>query len=261
MKATASVLLLSALMFAAVGCATETNDETIDQAAAQLSTQLSPAELAATKAALRAVANANMTRSDNFAAVRAQVDPIVDKLARHFGTRPATDKVPLVAGAWRQLWSDYPYPMSRLLKMDPRQVYQVVSDDGHYWNIGDQRALGIFGMTGVLRGQYEPNGTKLNIEFTDVGYRFGRVSRKENLVSLADGLESGERFYLPIPGGGQAPRGPVGIRGTLETLYVDKDLRIERGTQEGFVDASGRVLVEGYGPKLFILDRVTIPVK
>ena len=261
MKAIASILLLSAVTFAAAGCASETTNDAIESTVAQLSSQLSPAELSATKAALRAAANANMTRSDNFVSVRAQVDPIVDKLARHFGTRPASEKVPLVAGAWRQLWSDYPYPMSRFLKMDPRQVYQVVSDDGHYWNIGDQRALGIFGMTGVLRGQYELNGTKLNIQFTDVGYRFGRLSRRENLVSFADGLESGDRFYLPIPGGGQAPRGPVGIRGTLETLYVDQDLRIERGTQEDFLDEAGRVLVEGYGPKLFILDRVTSPVK
>jgi len=262
MRKTFSVVLLAALPIFAMGCAAEeTSDETLGSTSSELSMKLSSTELAATKAQLRTLCNANMRRTDNFAAVRSLVDPIVDKLARHFGTRPASEKVPMVAGAWRQLWSDYPYPMTPFLKMDPTQIYQVVSAEGHYWNIGDQRAVGLFGLTGLLRGAYIENGTKLNIEFTNVGFRFGRVGKNENLVDFADELESGDRFYLPTPGGGKAPKGPVGIQGTLETLYVDADMRIERGTQDDFKDAQGRVLVKGYGPKLFILDRVTLPAK
>jgi hypothetical protein len=145
--------------------------------------------------------------------------------------------------------------------MDPSQVYQVVSASGHYWNIGDEKALGFVGLTGVLRGAFTPSGTKINLQFTNIGFRFGRLSKDDDLVSLADGLESGDRFYLPIPGGGKAPKGPVGIKGTLETLYVDADLRVDQGTQEDFLDASGAVAVPGYGLKLFILDRVQLPVK
>jgi hypothetical protein len=244
------------------GCSAPTG-ETDDaaQAASELASKLTPAELARTKQALRALANANMNRTDNAAEIRAQAQPLVDKLARHFGARSAQQKLPLVQGAWRQLWTDFPYPMTSFLTMDPSQVYQVVSASGHYWNIGDEKALGFVGLTGVLRGAFTPSGTKINLQFTNIGFRFGRLSKGDDLVALADGLESGDRFYLPLPGGGKAPNGPVGIKGTLETLYVDADLRVDQGTQEDFLDASGAVAVPGYGPKLFILDRVQLPVK
>jgi hypothetical protein len=202
-----------------------------------------------------------MNRTDNAAQVRAQAEPLVKKLARHFGARSAQQKLPLVQGAWRQLWTDFPYPMTSFLTMDASQVYQVVSASGHYWNIGDERALGFVGLTGVLRGAFTPSGTRINLEFTNIGFRVGRLSKDDDLVGLADGLESGDRYYLPLPGGGKAPNGPVGIKGTLETLYVDGDLRVDQGTQEDFLDDSGAVAVEGYGPKLFILDRVQLPVK
>jgi hypothetical protein len=252
------VFLASALALtpALAGCSAQTDDEL-----GASEDGLSAAELARTKQSLRQIANANMGRTDNTAAVRAQVEPLIQRLARHFGTRQATQKLPLVAGAWRQLWTDYPYPMTPFIEMDPRQVYQVVDSGGHYWNIGDQKAVRLLGLTGVLRGAYTTAGTRINLEFTNVGFRFGRLSRGDNLVSYADDLEDGSRFYWPTPGGGKAPRGPVGIKGTLETLYVDADLRVDVGTQEDFKDDAGNVLVEGYGPKYFVLDRVSTPAK
>jgi hypothetical protein len=261
MRSAAVALLLSVLPVVMLGCASEQADDAAETTSSELGGTLSASELAATKAALRAVSNANMTRTDNAAAVRAQVDPLIEKLSRHFGRRSAAAKLPLVAGAWRQIWTDFPYPMTPFLSMDARQVYQVVSADGHYWNIGDEKAIGFLGLTGVLRGKFSPSGTKLAIEFTAVGFRFGRLGKHDDLVELADGLESGDSYYVGLPGGGAAPNGPVGIKGTLETLYVDGDLRVERGTQEDFKDASGKVLVEGYGTKIFVLDRVTVPVK
>lgn len=254
---------LAHIMFASLATISSTACvEAVDDAdISSTSSELSSAELANTKAAIRRLANANMTRTDNFAEVRAAMDPLVATLAAHFGERPAAAKLNLVAGAWRQLWSDFPYPMTSFITMDPRQVYQVVSADGHYWNIGDEKALDLFGLTGVLRGAYETSGTRLLIEFTNVGFRIGRLGKHESLVGLANGLESGDRYYFPIPGGGQAPKGPVGIGGTLETVYVDADLRIDVGTQDDFLDASGKVLVPGYGRKVFVLDRVTKPVK
>lgn len=255
-----ALLLTLALATSSLACSAS-SEEDVDTAEAAVTGRLSARELADTKQRLRAIANANMTRTDNAEAVRAEVQPLVDKLARHFGARPATQKLPLVAGAWRQLWTDYPYPMTPFISMDPRQVYQVVDADGHYWNIGDQKAIGFIGMTGVLRGKFTPNGPRIDLEFTNVGFRFGRLGKRTNLVELADDLESRDRFYFSLPGGGRAPNGPVGIRGTLETLYVDADLRVERGTQEDFLDAAGNVLVPGYGPKIFVLDRVVTPAK
>lgn len=263
MKSTSRFLLrsLPSLVFASAlfvgGCTAETSsDEPTLVAGEELNGKLSVSELAATKAQLRAICNANTTRTDNLEEVRADVDPLVAKLAKHFGTRPAAQKVPLVAGAWRQIWSDYPYPMAPFVDMDLSQVYQVVSADGHYWNLGDSRALGFLGLTGVLRGSWVADGTKLRIQFTNSGFRFGRLAKGVDLVSYADDLESGERTYVGLPGGG-----PVGISGTLETLYVDGDLRVERGTQDEFRDEDGNVKRPAIGAKYFILDRVQIPAK
>ncbi|MFO0680189.1 MAG: hypothetical protein U0169_26945 [Polyangiaceae bacterium] len=52
------------------------------------STRLSAQELARTKAELRRITTSNMTRTDNLDEVRAQVEPLVAKLAAHFGDRP-----------------------------------------------------------------------------------------------------------------------------------------------------------------------------
>jgi hypothetical protein len=176
-------------------------------------------------------------------------------------TQPAQDQLPLLEGAWRQIWSDFPYPMSFWNKMDPEQIYQVVTRDGYYYNLSDSKALGIVGLTGVLRGAYQPNGTGLDIKFTKVGFRFGTLKKNEDLFALAGKLESGAKKFYPIPGGGKAPKGPVNISGRLENLYLDDDLRIDRGTQNDFVDSKGKVLVPGYSDRIFVLDRVTTPAK
>jgi hypothetical protein len=140
-------------------------------------------------------------------------------------------------------------------------VYQVVSEDGYYYNLGDSTSFYFLGTTGVLRGEWQSAGSKLNIRFTDVGYRFGRLRRGTDLVSLSESLESGETSTIGIPGGGKAPRGPIGVSGTLETLYVDADLRVERGTQSPVYDDAGNEVQAGIGAKFFILDRVSVPVK
>jgi hypothetical protein len=258
-------LMIAPVLVAALalgGCASDVSgEEDVESSESELGQKMSPAELASTKAALRKLSNDNMRRSDNFAQVRTQADPLVAKLARHFGTRTAKQKLPLVTGAWRQLWSDYPYPMNGFNKMDPAQVYQVVTPDGYYYNIGDSTSFFVFGTTGILRGSYAADGSKLRIQFTDVGFRIGRLQRGTNLYNMATSIEANDIGYFGIPGGGEAPNGPINIKGTLETLYVDADLRVERGTQDDFRDEAGQISREGIGPKLFILDRVTVPAK
>jgi hypothetical protein len=249
------------LSLAASGCTAPTTDEAVESAASEVSAKLTAAELLQTKQAVRAIAYANIDRMDNWDEVRAELEPHIQKLRRHFGTRSATAKIPLVKGAWRQIWSDFPYPGPSFIKMDARQIYQVVTADGYYYNLGDNRALGVFGITGVLRGSYRPEGTKVVVQFTKSAFRFGTLGKSEDLYELAEGLESGERFSLSLPGGGKAPKGPVGISGTLENVYCDADLRVDVGTQTDFVDARGQVAIPGVGPKYFILDRVTTPVK
>lgn len=252
---------LGVLPLTALGCSAPADDDGGTASSALGAGKLTASELASVKAELRDIAYADIDREESFEAVRDEIQPLVDKLAKHFGKKSAASKLPLVAGAWRQIWSDFPYPMSFFVKMDRRQVYQVVSTDGHYYNLGDQRSFLIFPTTGVLRGKYELAGDRLNVQFTRVGFRFGKLDRDDDLEVYADDVERGAKSIFGIPGGGRAPKGPVGIKGTLETLYVDADLRIERGSQEDFLDEDGNVLVPGTQDKLFILDRVVTPVK
>jgi hypothetical protein len=251
--------LALSLSLALTGCsgAVEGDDVTIESGEGMLTA----AEVAATKAQIRAIALPNIERLDNLPQVRAQLDPLVQKLARHYGQRSATAKLRLVAGAWREIWTDQPYPMMWFRQMDYKQIYQVVSPNGHYWNLGDDKLIGFIGTTGALRGKYAPNGTKIELEFTRTGFRFGRLPKGQDLVKLASDIESGATGIISIPGGGQAPNGPIGIQGSLETVYVDGDMRIDIGNQYDFKDASGKVLTPGVKNRLFVLDRVKVPVK
>ncbi len=243
----------------ASGCSSAA-DDTAEGSAAAVTASLTPGQIAALKAQIRAIALANIDQTNNLTAVRSELDPLVAQLAASFGTPSATSTLPLVAGAWRQIWTDFPYPTVSFLQSEPTETYQVVSADGYYYNLGDEEAASFAPVTGVLRGSYTPDGRQLDVQFTKVGFRFGSLSSGESLVELATNLESGAQWYLPIPGGGAAPSGPVGISGTLETVYVDEDLRLTIGTQTAFDAPDGGVAVPGVGPKLFVLDRVTTPV-
>jgi hypothetical protein len=250
--------LLLSLGLALTGCSGAVEG---DEVIASEEGALSAAEVAATKAQIRAICLPNIERLDNLPQVRAQLDPLVAKLARHYGQRSATEKLRLVSGAWREIWTDQPFPMLWFRKMDYKQIYQVVSPNGHYWNLGDDSLLGFLGTTGALRGKYAPNGTKIELEFTRTGFRFGKLGKGQDLVKLASDIERGATSIISIPGGGKAPNGPIGIQGSLETVYVDADMRIDIGNQYDFKDASGKVLTPGIANRLFVLDRVKVPAK
>ena len=213
------------------------------------------------KKQIRAICLPNIERQDNLEQVRAQLDPLVQRLAAHFGQKQANEKLQLVRGAWREIWTDQPYPMSFVTSMDYKQIYQVVSDRGYYWNLSDSKLFGFIPTTGGLRGKFVARETKIVLEFTRVGFRFWGIQKGIDLVGLAESIEQGKLKLIGIPGGGRAPNGPVGIQGSLETVYVDDDLRIDLGNQTDFKDKDGKVLVPGVQNRLFILDRAVIPVR
>ena len=252
-----SFALATSLALTGCSAAVEGDDTSIESNEGALSA----AQVSALKAQIRAICLPNIDRLDNLPQVRAQLDPLVQRLRAHFGTKPATEKLKLVKGAWREIWTDQPYPMNSFVSMDYKQIYQVVSDQGYYWNLGDDKLIGFIGATGALRGKYVPNGSKIELEFTKSGFRFGRLAAGTDLVKLATDIEQGRTSILGIPGGGKAPNGPIGIKGSLETLYVDGDLRIDVGNQYDFKDASGKVVTPGVSNRLFVLNRVSIPVK
>jgi hypothetical protein len=254
-----SIVIPVLLSLSLAACTTAPGGSTSELGTVQ--SRLTASELARTKSALRELTIPNISRVDNAAEVREDIQPLVDQLSAYFGKRSAAAKLPLIKGAWHQIWSDFTFPMSPISQMDLAQVYQVVTDKGYYYNLGDSKTLFFFDTSSVLRGEYTQNGSVLDIRFTNVGFRFGGLDKSSNLVSFANALESNQEFYIPIPGGGQAPNGPVGIKGTLETLYADADLRIERGSQAAFRNEAGVEVIPAITNKLFVLERVVTPLK
>ncbi len=253
-------LVLFVGVFALTGCVGGADmEEPLDSIGTQ-SQELSKADVLDAKAQIRQIALANIDRSDNWQEVRTQLEPSIQRLVAFYGARPLEQKLGVVAGAWRQIWSDFPYMSAGPISMDSRQVYQVVTKDGYYYNLGNNKALGILPLTGVLRGAYEPDGDKLTIRFTRVGFRLGHLDQSRDLNDLVGGLESGKDYVIPIPGGGAAPNGPVNVSGKLKNLYADEDLRIDIGSQDAFVDEQGKERLTGVKDRYFVLDRVTTPV-
>ncbi len=242
------------LSLAMVGCAT-TEPETRTSTSNQTSAALSPTSIADAKAQIRRIAMANIDRTDNLAEVRAQLDVLVAPLAAAYGTKTVAEELPGLLGGWRQIWTDEIQPQPPILRQDPRQVYQVITDRGFYYNFANVKLFGFVDAIGALRGVYEDRGETLGIRFTKDGFKLAKIDARTNLVELTENLESGRDSLIGTPGGGQAPNGPIGISGSLRTIYLDQDIRIETGTQDDFRGPDGTVLVPGSTNGLFILDR------
>jgi hypothetical protein len=159
-----------------------------------------------------------------------------------------------VKGVWRQLWTDQKYPIPSFLKMDSSKIFQIVSDQGFYWNLSNISVFGILPTIGCLRGKYEKllNLPAVKVEFTKNGSRLFSLP-KSNLFEFMSDIESGAKWILSI-GSGKAPNGPVGIQGSLTSIYVDDTIRIDAGEQYDYV-VSDKVVVKGFSGTLFILEK------
>lgn len=163
-----------------------------------------------------------------------------------------TDKV---EGAWKQLWTDQEYPIPSFLKLDSNRIFQVVSKDGFYWNLSDIWAFGFIPLTGCLRGKYEKimGSPVVQVEFTKNGSRLFTLP-SGNIIDFMKLVEAGKKWLFSF--GGKAPKGPIGIQGTLTSIYVDDEIRIDGGEQLDFTDKDGNVLVQGFSGTIFVLEKV-----
>ena len=172
------------------------------------------------KKEIKTIALANIDRTDNFPAVRSQLQPLVDELISLAPAKLEADKLALVAGGWRNLWADQGFGPGT----DAKQVYQAVSADGYYYNISlTKTPVGEF--TNFLRGAYTDGGNLLNIEFTANSIRKDFFPAGTPVLALAQDFEAGKITALPIPG-------PIGVKGTLVNAYVDQDFRIVTGNSK-----------------------------
>ncbi|NRA66643.1 MAG: hypothetical protein HRU19_19295 [Pseudobacteriovorax sp.] len=202
------------------------------------------------KSTILDIAIENGLNRDNLPEVRMILDPLVKELATFRNARPAVEEIDLLEGSWKEVWADDIEPERPGFVTDRDGVYQVVTDQGYFYNIGQQDGPQGLSATGYLRGQYSDAGINLATEFTRVGLLFGSIDTVENLKDQILAIESGEISLIEVPGNSQFPNGPIGATGLLRNLYIDQNLRIATGSN----DADGI-------QDLYVLTRVVGPVR
>lgn len=120
------------------------------------------------------IARRNTERTSNASSIRRKLDPLISLLVAAAPRRSEAEKLPLVVGAWQELWTDGasqiyvgPAPGS----FDLAQIYQVVTPNNYYYNIGRYRRPGMEDLTVFLRGEYSVETSALQVNFTK--YVFG----------------------------------------------------------------------------------------
>lgn len=179
------------------------------------------------------------------------LEPLIKRLLELNPMPPVSDRLDLVAGAWKQVWGNYDYRNDKR-GVDPEigteEIYQVIHEDGYYYNISPLYRNGAKNseQIGLLRGRYqlepgEPN--MLSVKFTSYPGASARIEGVE-LWQMGTLVEQGTLsnqvtivpswivtlFFKP---------------GRLEEVYTDHDLRICYGTRAGSSSKS-----------LFIMTRV-----
>ena len=212
--------------------------------------QESEVRLLQLKDRILSIAIANGDNRDNLPEIRDELEPLVQELSTYQEPAAAIDQLDILAGAWKEVWSDDIEPEPPGFTTDRDRVYQVITRDGYFYNIGGLRGPLRSRPAGYLRGVYRDAGINLAIEFTRVGFRLQGVNSIGNLLDHIKSVESGATRLINAPGNTNVPNGPVGATGTIRNIYIDQDLRIATGQN----DADGI-------QDLYILTRVDSPVE
>jgi len=185
-------------------------------------------------------------------AIQDLLTPYVDKLIQVAPPqKPAAQRLDVIAGRWQQVWGPYEFRKndgSVEPTLDPTKVFQVVFEDGYYYNVSNnfrentQRTKN----TGLLRGEFEAGeGNFLNVQFTNL-CRINRQPLPGQLYTDLPALaEAGDLANVQTVLPGFLVRWFLGS-GQLEEVYTDEDIRLAYGRGE---DQVGR-------PSLFVLKRV-----
>ena len=151
---------------------------------------------------------------------------------------PLAQRLPLISGAWQQVWGPYTYrDRSRGVDktLDPNNIYQVVFPEGFYYNVSpDRDSEGKSkNRTVLLRGEYrldEKDPTRLSVKFTNLQKLPGEQADPltyGNLPQQVVNQQLQPKNILPgwfvrlIFGGG-----------SLQEVYTDDDLRITYGSSK-----------------------------
>jgi len=201
---------------------------------------LSTAEI---KTKIISISKKNSSNLDNFALIRKKLNPLVDELRKRQDL-DSEESLSRKIGVWKQLWTDDSDDIRAnnfFQSIDREQTYQIVFEGGLFYNLTVLKTpIGKF--SGFLRGLYSvsPKDEKvLNLEFTSLRLKRGSLPVAGELLSLTSNLEEGMTGSFGLPFGlERSPRGPVGAKGNIETIYIDEDLRVDLGQNfaDGVVD-------------------------
>jgi hypothetical protein len=222
--------MLLSLILVACGAppAPQPAPEVVPELEAQRLSRVSALKLAIVSIA-KAAQQGACDQDDNNPIIGRILNRLTDELVRITPKQTEAEKLPKVAGGWKQVWSDL--DSSAPICISAKDIYQVVSPAGYYWNIS-KTILPQGNSLGLLRGKYEVQPDFLRIEFTAQAFSPVYPAKGTNLVALAERAEKGE--FIPLPSGF-----PVGLKGNLQNSYVDDTLRIVRGEDDRPDDKPG----------------------
>lgn len=194
--------------------------------------------LAELKSQIIAIATTNQEDLTNLANVRAQLDPLVAELAG-LQSLSAEESLERKVGSWQQLWTDDADDLKSnnlFVTVDRKQTFQVVRNDGIFYNVSVIKLPLGLRFSAFLEGAYAPAGDVLSLEFKSLRLRIGGLGDVTGTVEKAVNNEL--IGLVPFPGGAKRPNGPVGVKGEIKTVFIDEDLRVDYGKNldDGILD-------------------------
>lgn len=196
------------------------------------------------------IAQDNLGKPDQDFKIQNKLVPYVDKLLKLAPQGPIKNRIKTLTGRWQQVWGPYEYrKYDRSIDptTDPSLIYQVIFEDGYYYNVANtiDPKTGKSDGTTLLRGKFKvKKGNDLKVRFTNLRKLDGFPPEGLSYTDLAELSENdeleGQRNSLPS----------IFVRlffggGVLKEVYTDDTMRITYGTSR-----------QADAPFLYVLVRV-----
>lgn len=170
--------------------------------------------------------------------IQNELEPYVNQLIKLAPQKPIKERLPVLAGLWKQVWGPYDYRNDNRgvdPTLDVKEIYQYVSSNGYYYNISPQlnKRTGKEESIGYLKGEYEFSDTdenSLNVHFV----KFPGMKTRPTDREFYDFVAEAEADALP----NQKTIVPTWIvklffrGGSLIEVYTDNDVRILYGSNK-----------------------------
>lgn len=164
--------------------------------------------------------------------IRQTLDSMVEKLLKRTRVDPE-ESANLKIGVWKQLWTDDADDTNSngiFVKALPSETYQVVLSKELFYNISTVRIFPGIYKSAFLRAEVSKTTSGMSdFSFSNLYLANDRVTDESPLLEMTYDIEAGELAAWDISALTNEPGGPVKARGSIETIYIDQELRIDRG--------------------------------